>query len=117
MSWFELFIVFFLSTLLVYFILLQKVQKNAVIKEKKVLFVTSHPDDECMFFSPAITNIIKFGEVNNNEIFLACLSKGNYEGLGIIRENELLKSCLTLGIKSENLFVFDHPYLILFSYF
>ena len=45
----------------------------------KILFVIAHPDDECMFFGPAITSLTKPNEKKNLErknIFLLCLSDG-----------------------------------------
>jgi N-acetylglucosaminylphosphatidylinositol deacetylase len=45
----------------------------------KILFVIAHPDDECMFFGPAITSLTKPNEKKNAErknIFLLCLSDG-----------------------------------------
>lgn len=38
----------------------------------KFLLVTAHPDDECMFFGPALTNLLSSGE----EVHLLCLSEG-----------------------------------------
>lgn len=42
---------------------------------KRVLIITSHPDDECMFFGPVILSIQKFG----CKVYLLCLSHGNYD--------------------------------------
>lgn len=42
---------------------------------KRVLIITSHPDDECMFFGP----VIKFCQHLESQIYLLCLSHGNYE--------------------------------------
>ena len=44
------------------------------IGDNKALFVTAHPDDECMFFSPTIYGLQKDGW----EVYLLCLSTGNY---------------------------------------
>ena len=41
----------------------------------KVLFVTAHPDDEVMFFSPTILNHI--ADPNKYEVFILCLSTGS----------------------------------------
>lgn len=42
---------------------------------KRVLIVTSHPDDECMFFGPVILSIQK----TVSKIYLLCLSQGNHD--------------------------------------
>ena len=39
----------------------------------RVLLITAHPDDECMFFAPAIVTLTQAGV----EIFLLCLSEGH----------------------------------------
>ena len=46
-----------------------------------VLFVTAHPDDECMFFSPTLHALSKRPNVG---VTLLCLSSGNHDGLGEI---------------------------------
>lgn len=60
------------------------------------LLVTAHPDDECMFFTPAIRAAIHAGE----RVHLLCLSSGNHDGLGAMRRRELERSCAVLGITS-----------------
>lgn len=62
----------------------------------KFLLITAHPDDECMFFTPIIRNLIK----NGCEIDLLCLSTGNFDDKGKTRKLELEKSSKILGIKS-----------------
>lgn len=49
--------------------------------------MTAHPDDEAMFFLPTIMSLQKY------KIHLLCLSNGNYDKLGEIREKELKKCC------------------------
>ncbi|ORX90931.1 LmbE-like protein [Basidiobolus meristosporus CBS 931.73] len=73
---------------------------------KKVLLVTAHPDDECMFFGPALLKLQA-----STEVHVLCLSKGNHDKLGEIREKELVKSCVALGVKPENVHSLDHPEL------
>ena len=64
----------------------------------------AHPDDEAMFFVPSIQQLKQ-----NNNLFLLCLSNGNFDGLGKIREKELHASAKYLGfIEAE---VIDHPEL------
>ena len=40
---------------------------------KKVLFVIAHPDDECMFFSPSITQLCQ----EKKDVYILCLTTGN----------------------------------------
>jgi N-acetylglucosaminylphosphatidylinositol deacetylase len=40
---------------------------------QRVLFVTAHPDDECMFFGPII---LKLAQQSDCQMFLLCLSEG-----------------------------------------
>ncbi|KAF8233593.1 LmbE-like protein [Tricholoma matsutake] len=91
----------------------------------RVLFLTAHPDDECMFFAPtimALTSKVKFRRSparhsveywnNNNaypEVFSLCLSAGDADGLGTVRREELGRSLDVLGIGDEKRSVVDHP--------
>ncbi|XP_058856806.1 uncharacterized protein LOC117430253 isoform X4 [Acipenser ruthenus] len=77
--------------------------QDQVSKNLRVLFVTAHPDDECMFFAPAIIHFVKL----NVSVYLLCLSAGNYYNQGEIRKKELLKSCGVLGIPAAHLTVID----------
>lgn len=65
-----------------------------VMNENNVLFVTSHPDDEAMFFGPSILYALK----QNCTVFLMCLSTGDAEGLGDIRAQELYNATVFLGL-------------------
>ena len=49
-----------------------------------VLLIIAHPDDEIMFWTPTIKAFIG----NNIKMKILCLSNGNYDGLGEIREKE-----------------------------
>jgi len=69
-------------------------------KPKRVLFVIAHPDDECMFFGPTIINYIK---ASRRQVYVLCLSSGNYEGVGKVRKKELWSSCRALGILTSNI--------------
>uniref|UniRef100_A0A673B8M6 N-acetylglucosaminylphosphatidylinositol deacetylase n=1 Tax=Sphaeramia orbicularis TaxID=375764 RepID=A0A673B8M6_9TELE len=62
--------------------------------EVRVLVVTAHPDDECMFFGPSIIRLTE----EKAEVHLLCLSEGNYYNQGSQRREELLNSCSLLGI-------------------
>lgn len=53
---------------------------------RRVMFVIAHPDDECMFFGPAI---MRFSEQKACELYLLCLSKGIV--LSLIGEHQHLR--------------------------
>ncbi|XP_037924615.1 N-acetylglucosaminyl-phosphatidylinositol de-N-acetylase [Hermetia illucens] len=75
---------------------------------RRVLFVISHPDDECMFFGPTIRSLTKREDCQVN---ILCLSKGNYEKQGKLRRDELWKSCSTLGIPQSNITLVNATHL------
>ena len=106
-------------------------QGRAAFIGKTILFVTAHPDDECMFFAPCIQQLSRLCEVH-----LLCLSSGeqhrlqtydtdrlpflplrpsnlsgDYYGQGDDRKKELRESCGTLGIWPTNVSVIDHRWL------
>ena len=57
------------------FIIRTKLVRNlGIISDcKNVLFVTSHPDDECMFFGPTIVTLTNDTDCS---VYLLCLSRG-----------------------------------------
>lgn len=73
-------------------------------KGKHYLLVIAHPDDECMFFSPTVINLT----ANGNRVSVLCLSNGNADGLGKVREKELAKSCKILGCDGEDVNLIHH---------
>jgi N-acetylglucosaminylphosphatidylinositol deacetylase len=77
-------------------------------RSRRCLLVTAHPDDECMFFSPAILHLRRLGV----EVVILCLSRGNFDGLGETREKELLKSASVLGVPETSVRVLDDPYVL-----
>jgi LmbE family N-acetylglucosaminyl deacetylase len=81
-----------------FFDLPKKYTKEELGSVKEVLFLISHPDDEIMFFTPTIKTLITNGVF---KMRILCLSNGNYEGLGKIREAEMNNVCKTLGIEFE----------------
>ncbi|XP_066268022.1 N-acetylglucosaminyl-phosphatidylinositol de-N-acetylase-like [Branchiostoma lanceolatum] len=74
-------------------------------RRARVLVVTAHPDDECMFFAPTVLETLRLG----HQVFLLCLSTGNFEKKGHTRRRELLKSAAILGIPADNVTVVDNP--------
>ena len=65
------------------------------IRKRNILLVIAHPDDEIMFFFPTIKQLN-----NDNNIHIICLSNGNYNNLGIIREKEIKRICNLLKINT-----------------
>jgi len=71
---------------------------------REVALVIAHPDDEVMFFYPYLYN------APPSSVSVLCLSTGNADGLGKIREMELRTSCDRIrSIKACS--VVDHPEL------
>ncbi|VEU21403.1 DEKNAAC102643 [Brettanomyces naardenensis] len=68
------------------------------LSNSDIVIVTAHPDDESMFFTPTILELAKLNY--NNNIHLLCFSNGNYDGLGEIRQREIVKAAGYLGISS-----------------
>lgn len=48
-------------------------QLEKQIRQRRVLFVIAHPDDECMFFGPTI---LHFTQNEKAMVFLVCLTNG-----------------------------------------
>ncbi|KAJ9065713.1 hypothetical protein DSO57_1016800 [Entomophthora muscae] len=71
---------------------------------QKVLIVIAHPDDETMFFAPAIIGLVKDPTI---QVHLLCLSTGNQDNLGETRKKELFKACEILGIPEERIIIMD----------
>jgi len=61
-----------------------------------VLLVFAHPDDEAMFFSPALAALRESGYT----LHFLCFSSGNYAGLGATRTRELERSGRVYGAAS-----------------
>ena len=69
----------------------------------RVLIITAHPDDECMFFGPTILHL----KMRNIPVKIICLSSGNYDGLGQTRIKEFLKAIEAYGAEGECVAEFD----------
>jgi len=53
------------------------------------ILIIAHPDDESMFFLPTLYNLLNHPS-GTASIHILCLTNGNYDTLGPIRESELL---------------------------
>jgi N-acetylglucosaminylphosphatidylinositol deacetylase len=93
---------------LLFYLVFSGVQSYQSVKElqgaKRVLIITSHPDDEVMFFGPTI-----LGLVRRCEVFLLCMSPGREAGH--TRKRELFESCRLLGIPDSNVILMRHTKL------
>lgn len=76
-------------------------------KQKTVLILTAHPDDECMFFGPVITALLSKGVT----VQVLCLSSGDWYGQGDVRVKEFFASCRTLGISRNASSIIYDPQL------
>eukprot|EP00039_Didymoeca_costata_P014142 m.225366 g.225366 ORF g.225366 m.225366 type:complete len:220 (+) comp15956_c0_seq3:109-768(+) len=72
----------------------------------RVGLIIAHPDDEAMFFTPLMRTLSR-----KHHVFVLCLSNGNYEGLGKIREKELQESCSILVSDVKDVTVLDDELL------
>lgn len=104
---------------ILYIYVTPKIQEQNKQNLEKVLYngtggtlnlVIAHPDDEVMFFSPTLIQLLDHVE-NFNVI---CFSNGDADGLGDLRATELKKSVNLLTVNRENLQnvdvkVLDHP--------
>ncbi|KAF0719201.1 Aste57867_1203 [Aphanomyces stellatus] len=72
--------------------------------KKEFLLVIAHPDDESMFFLPAILNLRD--KVN---FHMLCLSTGDFDGLGEIRSKELKAVWTYFGFNPFKLSILNDP--------
>lgn len=83
-----------------------------VLRGRRICLLIAHPDDEAMFFAPAVLALTR-PELGNH-VKILCLSSGDAEGLGDVRRRELVESGLVLGLrKREDVFVVDNPTYVL----
>ncbi|XP_038075372.1 N-acetylglucosaminyl-phosphatidylinositol de-N-acetylase-like [Patiria miniata] len=87
-----------ISLVIYYLALRRKKPEKKNGKAKNVLVVTAHPDDECMFFAPTI---LQLAREPNTQVYLLCLSTGDYYKHGEVREKELVASCNILGLNNS----------------
>lgn len=76
------------------------------LRNKRIILLIAHPDDESMFFSPTLQALTS-PELQNH-LKILCLSTGNKEGIGETRRLELEKAAVTLGVRRrEDVFILD----------
>ena len=52
---------------------------------KRILIITSHPDDETMFFGPTILSLCSGkSNIKSKNVFLLCMSTGDYYGICLL---------------------------------
>jgi N-acetylglucosaminylphosphatidylinositol deacetylase len=87
---------------------IQTAQLNNFEDFRAALLVVAHPDDEVMFFSPLLECMARFPK---RQFHLLCLSTGNFDGLGEMRKEELLKCVQIFNIAQDYVHIVDHPAL------
>lgn len=70
-----------------------------LLRGQRIVLLIAHPDDEAMFFAPALQSLTH--PSLGNHVKILCLSSGDADGLGHIRRKELVKSGLMLGLRAE----------------
>lgn len=73
----------------------------------RILLLTAHPDDECLFFAPTVLALR--GDPTRPEIYSLTMSIGDAAGLGKTRKEELSRSLDVMGIDQDKRWVVDHP--------
>ncbi|KAL8951435.1 MAG: hypothetical protein Q9222_002596 [Ikaeria aurantiellina] len=75
---------------------------------KSIVLLIAHPDDEAMFFSPTLLALTD--PALGNHVKILCLSNGNADRLGQVREKELNSSAEVLGLRSrDDVLILDSP--------
>lgn len=100
-------IIALLALVLLVLVLARVRNRLSCFPKGKILFVIAHPDDECMFFAPAILSASK-----NNPTYLLCLCNGDFYGQGKIREKEFHRSCATLGVAQDHVILINDQKLL-----
>ena len=103
-NWLGYVLMLFLHLYFWAFFMFTKPGLQVPLKGQNFLMVLAHPDDECMFFTPAI-NFLR----QENEIHLLILSNGGYYGLGETRTKEMNAASDYQGFSS--LKIVDDPNL------
>lgn len=88
---------------IVRYLLLRCSSSCTVELDAKTLFITAHPDDECMFFAPSVLALTAH---NRKNAFLLCLSEGK------CRRQELISNVLVWHISISLINLFSPVYLL-----
>uniref|UniRef100_K3XAK4 N-acetylglucosaminylphosphatidylinositol deacetylase n=1 Tax=Globisporangium ultimum (strain ATCC 200006 / CBS 805.95 / DAOM BR144) TaxID=431595 RepID=K3XAK4_GLOUD len=82
---------------------------DAAVVVKHALLVTAHPDDESMFFLPLLHSLTQQQQRDTDtwQVHLLCLSRGNFDGLGDVREQEMRTCGAFLGMEPCNVHVVE----------
>ena len=64
-----------LVVIVIFLFFLLNHKKSSLYIKGRILFVTAHPDDECMFFAPTFLALKRSTGV---QIHLLCLTDGNF---------------------------------------
>lgn len=76
------------------------------LRNKRIILLIAHPDDESMFFSPTLQALTHPSLQNHLKIL--CMSTGDSEGLGETRRKEIEAAAVTLGVRRrEDVFVLN----------
>jgi N-acetylglucosaminylphosphatidylinositol deacetylase len=81
-------------------ILLDRDEKEEDTEPVYALLI-AHPDDECMFFAPLLSTLHKCGV----KTYIICLSNGDADGKGEVREKELYGAAPILGVDKDNVII------------
>lgn len=76
-------------------------------RTSRVLLLTAHPDDECLFFAPTVLALRE--DPTHPEIYSLTMSVGNADSLGETRKDELSRSLDVMNIDQDKRWVVDHP--------
>lgn len=76
------------------------------LRNKRIILLIAHPDDESMFFSPTLQALTH--PALQNHLKILCMSTGDSEGLGETRRKEIEAAAVTLGVRrKEDVFVLN----------
>jgi N-acetylglucosaminylphosphatidylinositol deacetylase len=101
-------VVLFISCFLISTLFASSFPPPPELRNKRIVLLIGHPDDEAMFFAPALLALVS--PANGNQIKIICLSTGNAIGLGEIRRGELLNSARRLGVpRHEDVDIVEDP--------
>ncbi|CAI5732130.1 unnamed protein product [Hyaloperonospora brassicae] len=106
-------VLLFVAAALVFVVPFQREPNESSAPTKRALLVTAHPDDESMFFLPLVHSLQLRSSAGRDkwETHLLCLSRGNFDGLGAVREQELRACAGHIGLATPHVHVLEEPEL------